>query len=101
MSEILEQQTLDERIVDHLKSWINGMNFTKLLNVLNANSDYLKVTKGQLIINLARLKEENRVRKYGNGIWIDVRGRNGRHGSGKGMQGVHETWNSKGRRDGS
>lgn len=99
MSEILGQQTLDQRILDHLKSWINGMNFTKLLNALNANSDYLKVTKGQLIINLARLMENNRVRKYANGIWIDVRGRNGRHGSGKGMISVHSTWNSKARRD--
>ena len=99
MSETLTQQTLDDRIVDHLKSWVNGMNFTKLLSALNANSDFPKITQGKLTMKLARMKTKGRVRKYANGIWIDLRGRKGRHGSGKGMISVHSTWNSKGRRD--
>ena len=99
MSETLTQQILDDRILDHLKSWVNGMNFTKLLNALNINSDFPKTTREKLTIKLAKMKTEGRIRKYANGIWIDVRGRNGRQGSGKGMISVHSTWNSKARRD--
>jgi len=98
VSEIL--MSLEDRIIQHLKGFTNPLGFEKLLTSLNINSDYSKIKRGELLSKLQEMKAGGKVRhSWGPQGWIDVRGRNGRHGSGKGMKGVHETWNSRGRRN--
>ena len=73
MSEILFQ-SLENRILDHLKSWINPLSFTKLHQALNANEDYKKISKKFLLKTLQQMKYNKLIRhSWGPQGWTDVR----------------------------
>ena len=73
--------SLDNRIIQHLRSFTNPLGFEKLLNSLNINPDYPKIKRGELLIKLQEMKADGKVRhSWGPQGWIDVRGKNGRYG---------------------
>ncbi len=81
---LIEIMTLEERIIDHLSSWVNGLSFVKLLNALNVNADYKPISRSTLMETLRVMVDKKSIRKQSNGSWIDIRGKHGRYGNKKG-----------------
>ncbi len=60
------------RILDHLRTWTNPLSFTKIQNAINANNDFPKIGRNELISILKSMRKRKLIKKVGD-QWTDVR----------------------------
>ncbi len=66
--------SLDDRVLEMIRGFVNATRFKHLLLGLNANEDLPPTTKEELQASLKRLLEKELIRKHGNtNAYIDVR----------------------------
>ena len=70
--------TTEERIINICSSFTNATRFSYLLNGLNSNDEYPKLTKPELQKILKKMVEEKQISRYGNtNAYMDFRGKTG------------------------
>lgn len=70
----MPETTIEERILELLRSWTHATGFTKLWIQLNINEDYPRISKAKLHKILDSMVERDLIWHYtGSGAYIDNR----------------------------